>query len=171
MDKLTGKKILWLAPISFSKHSDMKVHPAPWIDGLAKLLLEEGINLTILNYTSKLANGQVKKIKDGGITYIFIGTPGQKIDFLTFYLLRIYIVNKYLKKIKEQFDLIHIHGTEHQYETMTLNLDKPTVISIQGIMSEYIKILPKKLIKQQLLWRLSAFYEKKLYHKTFKLYV
>lgn len=151
-------KVLWLAPIPYI--DDNTSHPAPWVITLAKALVKNGVDLTILNYNSEIEEEII--IKDfNSIKLVYIKTPKLKLDVLTLYQLRIKKMSNYLTSIIYDYALLHIHGTEHQYEAMALKLDIPKVISIQGIMTEYIKILPKfGNYKTFIQWALSTRYEK-----------
>ena len=152
-------KILWLAPFPFL--DDNNAHPAPWIISLATALVKNDVELTILNYNSKIEEDIIKK-EYMGIEIIYLKVPSLKKDLLTFYMKRISIVKKYLNTIIDKYDLIHIHGSEHQYEVMTNDLDIPVVISIQGIISEVVKVIPlRNNIKIYIEWMLSSFYERK----------
>ncbi len=151
-------KILWLAPIPLINAKD--THPAPWIMALAKALVSQGHELTILNNNSSIEK-DIEKVKSGSISIIYIKTPKLKLDFATFYKLKINKVKKYLKKIVNDYDILHIHGTEHQYEAMSANLSIPKIVSIQGLMGEYVKYVSIKRYKQFLEWNLAAFYETK----------
>jgi len=156
-------KILWLAPIPLIDAKD--THPAPWVITLAKALISKGNTLTIINNNSSISKDTVT-IEYEGIKIVYIKTPKLKIDLLTFYKLKIHIVNKYLKQIINTYDILHIHGTEHQYEAMSNGLHIPKIISIQGIMSEYIKFIPVSKYKQFIEWSLSSFYETKYLNKN-----
>lgn len=160
-------KVLWLAPIPFIDDKDS--HPAPWVMTLAKQLRESGIDLTILNYNSQLESEIVKKDYQD-VHLIYVKTLKRKLDIVTLYQLRVSKMRNYLTSIIHEYDLLHIHGSEHQYEAMALKLDIPKVISIQGIITEYIKILPKlENTKIFIEWQLAAMYEKKYlpYYKFF----
>ncbi|MDM5264390.1 glycosyltransferase family 4 protein [Sulfurovum sp. XTW-4] len=151
-------KVLWLAPIPLIDDKDS--HPAPWIITLAKELVDHGIDLTILNYSSLLESEILKK-EYQGIHLIYIKSPKLKLDILTLYQLRIKKMRNYLRSIVHDYDLLHIHGTEHQYEVMALKLDIPKLISIQGIMNEVIKVIPMiSNVKIYIEWKISSFYEK-----------
>ena len=150
--------VLWLAPIPFINEKES--HPAPWIMTLAKSLTEGNICLTIVNNNSNI-NKEIIEIEYENIKIIYVRTPKLKLDFITFYQLKIYKVRKYLQRIINDFDILHIHGTEHQYEAMSNGLDIPKIISIQGIMSEYVKFIPFARYKQFLEWKLSSIYETK----------
>lgn len=149
-------KILWLAPIPLIETKD--THPAPWVMTLGKALVEKGHTLTVVNNNSSIAE-DIATAEYENIKIIYIKTPKLKVDFITFYKLKINKVAKYLKTIINEFDILHIHGTEHQYEAMSSGLKIPKVISIQGIMGECTKIIPPKRYKQFLEWKLSSIYE------------
>ena len=156
-------KILWLAPIPYINNKES--HPAPWIISLAKALVESGIELTILNYNSKIEEEVVKKEFEG-IHLIYVKTPKLKKDLLSFYQLRIRIMTNYLHTIIDDYDLLHIHGSEHQYEVMAKDLKIPTLVSIQGIISEVIKVIPIiSNIKIYIEWKVSSLYEKRYLSK------
>ncbi len=151
-------RIVWLAPIPLIDNTD--THPAPWVISLAQALIGNNNDLTIINYNSKI-DKDILEIEYNKIKIIYIKTPNLKLDFITLYKNRIHKVKSYLQLIIGEFDILHIHGTEHQYEAMSKGLNIPKVISIQGIMSEYIKFVPKKNYKRYLEWKLSAIYESK----------
>lgn len=151
-------KILWLAPIPLL--GELNSHPAPWIITLAKKIVDQGDCLTIVNYNSKIREAIVK-IETQNINIIYIKTPVLKLDFITLFKWRIKIVNKFLKKIADNYDILHIHGLEHQYEAMASGLKIPKIISIQGIMEECVKFVPRSNYKQYLEWKLKARYESK----------
>lgn len=152
-------KVLWLAPFPYI--DEKMSHPAPWIISLAKALVGSGIELTILNYNSKIKEEVVKKDFEG-IHLIYVKTPKLKKDLLTLYRLRIDIMKRYLQTVIDSYDLLHIHGSEHQYEVMAIDLKIPTLISIQGIISEVIKIIPiSSNLKIYIEWKISSLYEKK----------
>lgn len=156
--------ILWLAPINYVDENNN--HPAPWVITLAKGIIDSGHKLTIINYNSNIKQNTVE-VDYHAIKFIYIKTPKLKLDFITLYQLRINRVRKYLKKIINDYDLLHMHGTEHQYEAMADGLNIPKVISIQGIMQEYIKYIPRSNYKQFLEWNLSAYYETKYLKKNY----
>ena len=155
--------ILWLAPIPIIDSTDS--HPAPWVMTLAKALVSQNSTLTIVNNNSNIQKDIVKTDFEN-INIIYIKTPKLKLDFLTLYQLKISRVRQYLKQIVNDFDILHIHGTEHQYEAMSHGLKIPKVISIQGVMSEIIKNVPIVRHKQFLEWKLSALYESRYIPKN-----
>jgi len=152
-------KVLWLAPFPYVDNKE--AHPAPWIISLAKALVRSGVELTILNYNSMIEDDVVNKEFEG-IQLIYVKTPKLKKDLLSFYQLRIRIMTNYLNYVIDDFDLLHIHGSEHQYEVMAKDLKIPTLVSIQGIISEVIKVIPIiSNVKIYIEWKLSSLYEKK----------
>ncbi len=151
-------KVLWLAPFPYIDGTHSR--PAPWVITLAKALINSGIDLTILNYNSKIKEDIIKKEFEG-IHLIYVKAPKLKKDLLTFYRVRINIMKNYLQTIIDNYDLLHIHGSEHQYEVMAVDLKVPKMISIQGIISEVIKVAPFTDFKKYIAWKLSSFYEKK----------
>jgi len=151
-------RLLWLAPIPYS--GDKDVHPAPWISTLAKKLVEEkGCTITMLNYHPRLRKDEEVIVKDG-IEYVFLKTPVPKIDYLTIYSRRIKILKKYIKNRIDDFDLIHVHGSEHQYESSIESVPIPSLVSMQGIMTEYVKKLPSMFSYTFLSWYMASIFEK-----------
>jgi len=150
--------ILWLAPIPLIDNKE--THPAPWIMTLANALQNEGHELTIVNNNNSIKN-KILKTRWNNINLVYLKTPKLKVDFITLYQLKIKIVHNYLATIVNDFDILHIHGTEHQYEAMSYGFKIPKVISIQGIMNECKQYVPIKRYKQFLEWNLSAYYETK----------
>jgi len=126
---------------------------------LAKTLTQvQNIKVTILT-TSFLIKERIVIDNTNLYDIIYLKSPKPYFDLLTLYKFRIDIINKYLINILPKFDIIHIHGTEHQYEVPLYNSTKPIIISIQGIISECIKVLPKSRYKTKLFWELTKKYE------------
>ena len=148
--------VLWMAPVALI--DDRNIQSATWVMTLAKALVSNNINLTVVTCNSTIQK-DIVEIEYENIKIVYIKVPKTKLDFITLFQLKIHKVKKYLQKIVNDFDILHIHGTEHQYEVMSIGLKIPKVISMQGIMSEYIKVVPLSRWKQVLEWRLSAFYE------------
>lgn len=150
-------KVLWIAPFP----SNVRVHPAPWLSTLAHALVtKKNIELTVLN-DSYTATQDIETFTKDNINFIDIKTPRWRYDILTLYQYRINKMNSYLKNNYKKYDLIHIHGSEHQYEAVVEGVDIPKVLSIQGIISEYKKILTNKLSLTYFTWSLASYYEKK----------
>lgn len=147
-------KLLIIAPVPYKKNA----HPAPWIMTAIKKLSSAGINVAVLS--SATCKKNIEKIDKEGVEYIFIKAPRPKIDLLTFYRIRISRMRKWLKDNYSKYDLIHIYGTEHQYEHIVKGFNIPTLITIQGVMEACVKVLKPALTYQYLSWKLSAKYEK-----------
>ncbi|MBT34197.1 MAG: hypothetical protein CMO01_31420 [Thalassobius sp.] len=152
-------KLLWIAPYPYFV-SNKPQHPAPWVQMLAYRLKEEaGIELTILSMTAS-ATSEIEEVEKDGIKFIFI----KKINSIftnefTLFQISIRKLRSYLKKNYTKYDLIHLHGSEHQYHTSAKGLDIPKVLSIQGILTEYAKVVPNKLTVKYLTLKLGGIYE------------
>ena len=133
--------ILWLAPVGLINKDSIEKQPATWVISLAKNLVSRDIKLTIVTLNTEIEE-DIIKLQYENIQFIYIKIPKLRVDIITFYFLKIKRVKKYLKEIINEYDILHIHGTEQQYEAMSDGLDIPKVVSIQGIMSEYIKFIP-----------------------------
>ncbi len=143
-------KILWLAPFPYSSKT---THPAPWISSLATELVQlKDVEITILNY-SPYCKQEVEFFEYAPkIKLVFVKSPGLLMDLCTLGSLRIKRLKKQIKNCGP-FNVIHIHGSEHQYEYCVSKKDKHVVMSIQGILSEYLKYLkPAGSIKKYLTW-------------------
>ncbi len=115
--------------------------------------------LTIMSYSSGIEEDEVFSVN--GINYIYLKVPDDKWDLLTAYNLRIYRLRTYLSTIEQTFDLVHIHGSEQQYQVIGANLAIPKVLSVQGIITEYYKILPAKPDYRHISWLVAGYYERK----------
>jgi len=152
-------KILWLAP--YPHPLEPAAHPVPWVGTLAELLRRQpGVELTILNWTHRIKT-PVDEFDRDGIHFIYLKVPTVRIDILTLYQLRIRIVRKYLRQHYPKYDVLHLHGSELQLPAMTAGLNAPQVLSVQGIVSEYAKVVPKRFSMLKFLWSMAGFYEKR----------
>ena len=152
-------KVLWLAAFP----SPFETHPAsvPWILTLAELVSQHpGVELTILNYTDHLPQ-TVNEFDRDGIHFIFLRVPTRRTDILSLYQRRIAIISKYLRQHYREYDLIHVHGSELQFQVATAGLAIPQLLSVQGLVSEYAKVVPNPLSKLKFLWELAGYYESK----------
>ncbi|WP_375434411.1 glycosyltransferase family 4 protein [uncultured Hymenobacter sp.] len=152
-------KVLWLAP--FPHPSEPAAHPVPWVGTLADSLKRQpGVELTILNWTHRLTT-DVEEFDRDGMHFIYLRVPKVRLDILTLYQRRIAIVRRYLRQHYQQYDLLHLHGSELQLPAMTAGLEIPMVLSVQGIVSEYAKVVPKTLSMLKFLWTMAGVYETK----------
>lgn len=151
-------KILWLAP--FPHPSEPAAHPVPWVGTLANLLKQQpGVELTVLNWTHRLTT-EVEEFDRDGIHFIYLKVPTVRVDILTLYQRRIAIVRNYLRLHHKEYDLLHLHGSELQLPAMTAGLGAPMLLSVQGIVSEYAKVVPKTFSMLKFLWTMAGAYEK-----------
>lgn len=152
-------RLLWLAPVHYDAQRD--VHPAPWISQLARRLTDEhDISIHFLNYQPRLPEAMVE-VKKEGMRYTFLRTPSPKLDHLGFFQKRIRILRDYIEAHRAEYDLVHIHGSEHQYETVMAGLDLPHVLSMQGVMNECLPRLGERFTYNHLSWWMSARFERK----------
>lgn len=152
-------RVFWLAPVHYASAED--VHPAPWISTLAKALVENyGVELTIVNYQPRLERMELSFEKDG-IRYVFLKTPSPKWDHLGNFKRRIEIVREYLVEHRASYDIIHVHGSEHQYEASVLDTDIAFVLSMQGVMGACLAQLKERWTYRHLSWWMSSRHEKK----------
>jgi glycosyltransferase involved in cell wall biosynthesis len=152
--------VLWLGDYPHPLKGNPNRHPVPWMTMLANgLVSSRGLNLTILSYSSTIEQDEV--FSAGGIDYIYLKVPVDKWDLLTAYTQRINRLRSYLASIKATFDLVHIHGSEQQYQVIGAGLSIPKVLSVQGIITEYYKILPAKPDYRHVSWLVAGYYERK----------
>jgi len=155
------KKILWLASYPytlFTNNLNISVHPAPWITELAHAIKGK-THLTIASHSPHLGN-DFEEFERGNIRFIFVKAPKLNINLLTFYMLRIRRLYRYLANIKHEFDLIHVHGTEHQYEYVAQKLCLPYIVSIQGLISLCKDYFPQKISRDYIGWHIISEFEK-----------
>ncbi|AMJ67894.1 glycosyltransferase family 4 protein [Hymenobacter sp. PAMC 26628] len=152
-------KILWLAP--YPHPLDTQAHPVPWVGALADLLkLEPGVELTILNWTHRLAT-PVDKFERDGIRFIYLKTPSVRDDILTLYRRRIALVKRYLQIHCREYDLLHLYGSELQLPAMTAGLPVPQLLTVQGLVSQYPRFVPGVVSWLKVLWTLAGRYERR----------
>ncbi len=152
--------ILWLAPHPIPIEKNM--HPAPWIISLATSLIASGHTVTILA-VSKKVDSPVVEYTNFPYKFIVVKAPSFYNDVFTLFSGRINALSLYLKKNEKKYDLIHIHGTEHQLGTSYLksSITTPAIISIQGLIFEYKKYMREFISIPRFFWEVSSYYEKK----------
>jgi len=129
-------------------------HPSPWITTLAKEIVQSGHELTIFTLSSKIS--KVKKIDSGsGYEIIVIPYRGGLIQLLTFFKSRINALTNFINGYGKKIDIIHVHGTEHQFASSLENLSYQ-----RPYISLCKKELSAKFSKYYLFWSLSSIYEK-----------
>lgn len=151
--------VLWLAAYPHPVRTELKTHPVPWMTALAqRIACEEDITLTIVSVSPSIPD--TERFTHEGINYIYVKVPTDKYDLLTGYQQRIRRVQQVLKEAAIPADVVHIHGSELQYQVMAANLSAPKILSVQGIMSECIKVLPAWPDYRHLSWRMAEYYER-----------
>jgi glycosyltransferase involved in cell wall biosynthesis len=131
-------------------------HPASWIVNLAKALSKtEDVDLHMITVSSGVRESQT--ITKDGITFHVLrhtfpftmrGIPEyMPIDVLTRYAFLRREIRKVILKL--QPDLINVHGTEYGYGLAALEINVPTVVSIQGIVNLYARVSPSIFFRLQ----------------------
>ena len=152
-------KVLWLAP--YPHPLEPSPHPVPWVGALADRLKQvPGLELTVFNWTHRI-EGPVEEFDRDGIHFIYLKAPTVRRDILSLYLVRIGRVRRWLRAHAHHYDLLHLHGSELQLPAMTAGLVVPQLLSVQGIVSEYARKVPKTFSMLKFLWTLAGFYEVK----------
>ncbi len=154
------QNVLWLAAYPYEKVQEIDLgesHPAPWITELEKEISQK-VNLVIASSSKSIRKAE--KITKNGVKYIFCPSPRLRYDLLTFYRIRISRLLNEIKNSGFSFDVIHVHGTESQYDEVANRLNVPYVISIQGVIDRCRAYYPKKLSAIYASWFLKSLYEK-----------
>lgn len=152
-------KILWLA--AYPSPRITREHPVPWIVALAKLLgRDPRVQLTILSWSSDIEK-PVEEFDHDGIHFIYLRSPTVRNDILSLYQTRIRRTASYLRRHCHRYDLLHLHGSELQFQVAAAGLPLPLLLSVQGLISECVKVLPGGVSWRRLLWALARFYEPK----------
>jgi glycosyltransferase involved in cell wall biosynthesis len=149
--------IVWISYYPFEPGE----HAAPWIVTLAEGVVNEGHSLTILTVSSKIR--EVKKMESpDGYQIIVIPYRGGILHLAGLFNTRINSLKRFIKCYEQEIDVIHVHGTEHQFASSLLRSHKriPFIISVQGIITLYKKEMKRKLSPVYLFWSISSFYEK-----------
>ena len=152
-------KILWLA--AYPSPRITREHPVPWVVTLARLVSQHpAVELTILSCNSGLQQ-PIEEFDHEGIHFIYLRTPAFRFDILSLYQTRIRRTAAYLHQHAHRYDLLHLHGSELQFPAATAGLAVPVLLSVQGLISECVKVLPGAFSWRRLLWNLAGYYERK----------
>lgn len=149
-------RILWLA--NYPLLENHKGHTAGWMTSLANAIRTD-VKLTIVSWNSNIEEDTTTQ--RNGITYIYLKAPRGSIDLLTGCRLKIHQLTHYLRQHQHEFDLIHIHGSENQFLAACAPFDLPKVLSVQGIISEYYKVIPEAFSYRRAYWLLAGYYERR----------
>lgn len=150
-------KILWLTS---HPHPKEGLVGSPWIISLIAQLVQRPteIALTVLG-TGTDQDEPVEYYETNGVTYIFLDTPRRRQDILALYCRRVATLREYVRRHHDEYDLIHVHGSESQLHVATAGLTTPVLLSVQGIVWEYLKVLPVIDPMHRFLWLLASYYE------------
>lgn len=151
-------KITWLAPFPVSHLQNELLwgryrtsgHPCSWIVNLAKALGERAdIDLHLVTLCSWVKRDQAVRHPDGytlhvvkcGIPFLHRGLPAYvPLDALMGYRVeRLKMVRK-IRAINP--DVVHAHGTEYAYGLAAMDAAVPWVVSLQGIITDYLRTNP-----------------------------
>lgn len=151
--------ILWIAPYPYNDGKSI-YHPAPWISMLSSRLSNESdIKLSILTTSSKISS-EIETNYSNGINFIYLKHKNSLFtNELQLFKPRIKKVRKYVEKHQDEYDVLHLHGSEHQYHSSVKKINIPKVLSTQGILYEYAKVVPNKLTIKYITFKLGGIYE------------
>jgi glycosyltransferase involved in cell wall biosynthesis len=146
-------KVCWLAsyPIDLllpelQITQNFPIDSTMWLVSLSEVIARNNeIELHIITHAAKIPYDQYifkNNIHFHVLRYSFIKDKGYPsyfpINVISWYFL---IVKKILKKIEEiKPDIVHAHGTEGFFSLAALKSKLPNITSIQGIISEYVKL-------------------------------
>ncbi len=163
-------KVAWLAQYNIYELlpeikliREVTIHSSSWIHTLSEALAKEKeISLHIITHSPLVSHSQTI-IKNGivfhVIKYNFPFTDRGFPEYLPFDKLTGYLsfqrkAAKTIDQIKP--DVLHVHGTEGGYFRPALRTRIPCIVSIQGIIAEYIKIEPSLAGHIQVLYERQA---------------
>lgn len=121
-------------------------HPSSWIQVLSiELSKYEDVDLHLVTVSTVVPRSQI--IKKGNITYhiIKVSLPGlsRSLQLASCYFLFFFPVFQMVCRLKAiKPDIVHGHGTEGPFSLAAVYSGFRNVISIQGIISEIVKVAP-----------------------------
>ncbi len=156
-------RVAWLAfyPVHLL-HSDLDIvtthksgHPCSWIVNLAQSLGGRSeVDLHILtlcpwvrkDVTVRRPGGYYLHVIKSGVPFINKGYPAYfPLNALSAYILERRRLCRALSEIRP--DVVHAHGTEYAYGLAAMDAAYPWVVSIQGIITEYLRTNPCMLYR------------------------
>ena len=150
-------KILWLAAHPHPREGSPGI---PWIATLLDQLAARPADLALTVLSPCPALGAPSEHLDrAGVHYIYLDVPPQRQDILSLYRRRVATLTAYVRAHHHEYDLIHVHGSEYQLHAAAVGLTTPVVLSVQGIVWEYLKVLPTAEPTRRFLWLLASYYE------------
>ncbi|MCK5783365.1 MAG: glycosyltransferase family 4 protein [Desulfobacterales bacterium] len=155
-------KIVWLAPfpldilIPFGLKLTRPVggHPCSWIVNWAQALSDiYSVNLHIITYSARIKCSQSIEFNGYTVHVIRDAIPFSDknwealfdFDAATRFFLR---KKKLIKKVRSiQPDIVHGHGTENAYALASVFSGFPSVVSMQGVIAEIVRVIPTRRFK------------------------
>ncbi|AIZ63609.1 hypothetical protein PK28_07735 [Hymenobacter sp. DG25B] len=153
------QKVLWMAQFPYPGAG--MGHPAPWVAALAAALQKQPeIELTILDWHPGLSK-PIDEFDKDGMHFIYLRAPSFRQDLLTLYTQRVHVARQYLRRHHQAYDVLHLHGSEWQLPAVVPGLERPVVLSVQGVITEYLRYLPQTWSRLGLSWKIGEFYERR----------
>ncbi len=109
-------------------------HPVPWVQLLCDALADvSGLTLRCFTYTRAVR--KVERVQRKGVGYVFV--PKKETGYLDPFHGH-WPATWRMKPLIDEFspDVVHAHGTEYCYGTVSTRLRYPVVLSIQGVMDK-----------------------------------
>lgn len=156
--------VAWLAnyPIStLASHlpvdTVVDTHPSSWVANLARALTRLQLaELHIVTLASKITEDY--RIHVNNIYFHILRTPRYRWRLASLFQWDKRRLQAELDQIRP--DIVHAHGTEGTYAYAAVTSKYPCVISIQGIITEYLKARKTKLDRTGLEWSIIQFLER-----------
>lgn len=136
-------ELMWSRPQLFG-------HSCSWVMNLAKALaIRPDIDLQIVTLCAGVSQNQSFSHADGyrvhvvkcGIPLLHRGFPSYApLDACTGFRLKRSSLNKKIREISP--DIVHAHGTEYAYGLAAMDAKIPWVVSVQGIITDYLRTNP-----------------------------
>jgi glycosyltransferase involved in cell wall biosynthesis len=152
------RKVIWLAPYPVQNLQNELLwarrkthgHPCSWIVNLAKALGQrEDIDLHVITLCPWVRKNQTVALLDGYTLHVLkCGVPLLHKGFPVWAPLNVAMGffserKKMVKKIRDlNPDIVHAHGTEAAYGLAAMDAEYPWLVSIQGIIEDYLRTNP-----------------------------
>lgn len=154
-------RILWFVNTPFPAVCKHFAFPAPakgwWLVSMAEALCKtDTVELAVAWVSSTVSH--FSEFTEGGVHYFCVPATDtklahSKISKIMHYLQICFFVfknsyqpcnettQKYCQQIVKQFcpDIVHVNGSENYYGLLTSFITKPVIISLQGILTSYVK--------------------------------
>lgn len=134
----------WLPDLPDELRNTPKLHPASW----QRVLLNGLENHPALRLHIVILRKQFERdftFERNGVTFHLIKTPGGWRASSLFWL-DTFLIGRVLRKIKP--DVVHAWGTEQGAALVAKRLGYPRVVTVQGLLTWYGKIVPQNLYEK-----------------------